>query len=372
MGELDARQLGSRVRDARKRKGLTQDDLAHQVRLDRTIINKIEAGLRKVAALELSDIAQALGVGMSSFFEEPAPAIVSHRSSQGLDTAESQIDGLLADIASEVEFVQGLTSLTASRPPGEWKPPQSKDDAEVMAALVRDALEVEREEPLTTVSRLVAGFGLFVFARDLGADTADAGTVLLRDGGVSLVNSANKIGRRRLSVAHELAHFLIADEYTVDWRVADDHTQTESRFDYFARALLLPPQVVPSMWNELHARSGTRTAAVIVASRFQVDMATLARRLVDLHALTPAGADEIRAVRTTQADMIELDLYPSAEGELSGTEQPRAYQQAVLGLVRDERISRERALELLWDTLLEEDLPQPHMRDENEIWQYVS
>lgn len=109
--------------------------------------------------------------------------------------------------------------------------------------------------PITDLARRVADLGLFVFARDLGVDTADAGTVLLRDGGASLVNSADKVGRRRLAAAHALAHYLVADEYTIDWRVADDGSQTESRFDQFARALFLPADGLRATWHEIEARS---------------------------------------------------------------------------------------------------------------------
>lgn len=54
---------GARVREARELAGLTQGELASRVNLDRTAVNKIEGGIRKVTALELSDIATALGCG---------------------------------------------------------------------------------------------------------------------------------------------------------------------------------------------------------------------------------------------------------------------------------------------------------------------
>ncbi|MGP9724934.1 helix-turn-helix domain-containing protein [Corynebacterium sp. AOP40-9SA-29] len=64
---LPAADLGLRLRDTRERRGFTQVDLAQWVRIDRTILNKIEAGSRKVTALELSAIADSLGVQMASF-----------------------------------------------------------------------------------------------------------------------------------------------------------------------------------------------------------------------------------------------------------------------------------------------------------------
>ncbi|MGO1406957.1 MAG: helix-turn-helix domain-containing protein [Brachybacterium sp.] len=370
MVDMDARQLGARVREARSRKDLSQGELAERVGLERTAINKIETGMRKVAALELSDIADALGLHMSSFFEDPAPALVSHRSSQGLDTVDSTIDAHLERLANDAELVKKLGALDLSQPQRNWPVLTSKADAEVMAKKARSAIGADSTSPLLDITRHLAKLGLLVFARDLGVDTADAGTLLLREGGLSLVNSANKVGRRRLAVAHELAHYLAADDYTVDWRVSDNTTLTEARFDYFARAFLLPPNGLRARWSQLHEGEDTRAAAVIIASEYRVDMSTLARRLLDLAIIDTSVAAEIRSVRTTATDIVEFDLLHI--DELAGTAQPRVYQRAVLKLLRDEKISRERALDLLWETFSESDLPQPRVRDAGEIWQYVS
>ena len=87
---------------------MSQQDLATAVGLERTMVNRIEGGQRKVTALELASIADALGTRMQSFFTEPAPALVSHRSAQGLDTTESAVDHLLAELLADVEFLHGL------------------------------------------------------------------------------------------------------------------------------------------------------------------------------------------------------------------------------------------------------------------------
>jgi transcriptional regulator with XRE-family HTH domain len=68
---MSAQILGERIRDARRRADMSQEDLGRAIGLERTIVNKIEGGIRKVTALELSDIAAAIGVRMSTFFEEP-------------------------------------------------------------------------------------------------------------------------------------------------------------------------------------------------------------------------------------------------------------------------------------------------------------
>lgn len=370
MEKSASERLGQRIREERKFRGQTQEEVARKVTIDRTVLNKIENGSRRVAALELVSIAEAIGVRMAAFFEEPVPAVVSHRSSQGLDVADSQIDARLADLANEVEFVQKLTNFIAPSPGSPWKQPETVDGAEEQAEQARSNLGLDASEPATGLTRLFEQIGLLVFTRPLGVDTADAGTVLLHEGGVSLVNSSNKVGRRRLSAAHELAHFLVADEYTIDWRVVDDGGHIESLFDRFARGFLLPRQGLTKRWTESRDQSDLRTAAVILASEYQVDMGTLARRLLDLGLADTSSAGDIRAVRTTKADLIEHDLHPG--NELDDTSQPRIYQQAVLGLVREERISNERGLDLLQGMLSLSDLPTPTNRSAYSIWEYVS
>jgi len=108
-------------------------------------------------------------------------------------------------------------------------------------------LGLEPHAPARNLSDLVASIGLLPFAVHLG-DGADAGIVLLRARGVTVINGALRVGRRRLILAHELGHHLIRDPYATDWRIDQtDTTQLEARLDRFARALLLPEADVRAM-----------------------------------------------------------------------------------------------------------------------------
>lgn len=371
MTEMTSADLGVRIREARERRGLNQADLGERLQLDRTMVNKIENGTRKVSALELSQIADALRVRMASFFATPVPAIVSHRSSHGLEVVDSQIDSSLEQLVADVELVQDLGALGRREvQAAQFDVPQTPADAEAMASRARAFLDLEADAPAKDLQRLFGDAGLLVFTVDLGTDTADAGTVLLRDAtGVSIVNSAQKVGRRRLAAVHEFGHFLVCDDYSIDWDVTAGGQQTEALLDRFARAFLLPDQGLRALWSRMMV-DGLRAAAVVTASTFQVDMATLARRLTELDMVSGAEAGQIRQFRTSSADMIEHDLHP--HDDMAGTTQPRVFQQAVLRLVRDELISGARALELLWGTVDEADLPAPHIVADADIWQFVS
>ena len=64
-------QLGGRVRELRKRQGLSQEALADKASLDRTYISSCERGKRNVSLLTLYRIAAALGVEPPALLSPP-------------------------------------------------------------------------------------------------------------------------------------------------------------------------------------------------------------------------------------------------------------------------------------------------------------
>ena len=346
---------------------MTQESLAHSIELGRSTISKIESGARKVSAIELSKIARALHTSMASFFRSPAPAIVSHRAEQG-EEADSVVDMRLERLADSITLIRRIGSLKGGALPSPWERPDTVDEAEDMGRRLRSHLGLDGAEPLTDIAGRAAEFlGCYIFSAELGEDTADAGSMLLDEAtAVAVVNASRKPGRRRLSAVHELGHALVQDEYTVDWRTATRDDGLESRLD------LLPAAELGRSFRESEAREGLRNACVRIGSRFRVDMTTLAIRLV--RDLSLAGADSfdtIRQFRTTRSDFIRLDLVNPRE-EFAGVTQPLLYQQAVLRLFEGERISAQRAVELLEGTVGFEDLPPRPKGRFDDIWDFIS
>jgi transcriptional regulator with XRE-family HTH domain len=69
---LDAKWLGFRIRQARERRGLSQEELASAVTKDQRAISEYENGRRKLAVTDLPVFAAVLGVPLMYFFEEEA------------------------------------------------------------------------------------------------------------------------------------------------------------------------------------------------------------------------------------------------------------------------------------------------------------
>ena len=353
---------------------MTQAQLATAVSLDRSALAKVENGLRRLSAIELARIADALDARIEWFVVDPPPSVVAHRNQQDPGTEDSSIDRLIEKVARHVEFVARHDDRWAlAEPAHRLARPESPQLMEDRARQARSMLGLGAGEPLVNAAVRLASVGLLTFSFDLGVNAADAASILLATGGTAVVNGHLKVGRRRLAQVHELGHYLFADDYAVDWRIAshDDDAAWESQLDRFARAVLLPPAGIGALWAEMRDRGDDlRTAAVKLGSVFGVDMATLARRLRELGHVGPSDASAIRAVRTTRADIVEFDLV--VNDDFAAPFLPRQYEEAVLRLYRTETVSAARATDLLFDAWAEEDLPELGPLPESAIWKFVS
>ncbi len=351
----NAADLGERIARVRHEAGLTQLECAARVGLNRSSLAKIELGQRRVSALELSDIANALKYRVEWFFREPPQPVVSHRADN--HGAVSAIDRRIEHVAMEVEFVAEHSKALSLQSPKPLSFPNGRDSIEQSAAATRHLLGLRPDEPADDLARRCGDLGLLVFSFDLGEAAADGASLSLTRGGVTVVDGRKPVGRRRLTLAHELGHFMFADEYSVNRHVADSAADArEAAIDRFARAVLLPEAATRTRWNELEASNpDIRSAAVVAASEYQVDMATLARRLIEIEAVDPTTAKLVRTASTGRFDFVEFDL--TNPDELAPPTLPRRYEVAVLDLFRREQVSRARALGLLFDAWRDDELP---------------
>ncbi len=364
----DTEEIGRRIATARQDAGLTQAECAARAGLHRSPLAKIETGGRGVGATELANLAEAIEVRIEWFFDDSPAAVVSRRKARGDNAPSSGIDRVVERAARETEFLQRIAVGLELPDTPELEFPPTHADAETAAVKLRCLLGYGADEPVINLARAAEQIGLLTFSLELGDTGADGASMLLAHGGVAVINGSRLVGRRRLTLAHELGHFVFADEYSTDWAIADAQAEgVEARIDRFARAVLLPEAALREQWR---AGDNTRTDAVLIASEYRVDMSTLAQRLGELHI---APADELRRVRQTrtrQADIVDHGLIIPIE--LEPPELPDLYTRAVLGAYRTEEISAARALALLFDTWTEEDLPDLPTLPEDAIWSFVS
>jgi transcriptional regulator with XRE-family HTH domain len=72
--EIERQRLGERLREARKYVGLTQEDVAAHLKIQRTALGDIESGQRRVEAIELTRMAKLYRQPVTYFTGEDAAA----------------------------------------------------------------------------------------------------------------------------------------------------------------------------------------------------------------------------------------------------------------------------------------------------------
>ena len=67
---MDIKQaVGKRIRELRNRLGISQEELADMVGLDRTYITSVECGKRNISIVNVEKLTKALNVSLSVFFD---------------------------------------------------------------------------------------------------------------------------------------------------------------------------------------------------------------------------------------------------------------------------------------------------------------
>ncbi|WP_439699066.1 helix-turn-helix domain-containing protein [Mucilaginibacter sp. AW1-7] len=61
--------VGSRIREVREQRGISQKDLSYTADLDRSYIASVENGQRNISIVNLEKIAIALKISLSDLFE---------------------------------------------------------------------------------------------------------------------------------------------------------------------------------------------------------------------------------------------------------------------------------------------------------------
>lgn len=349
-------EVGAQVAHARDRAGFTQQRLAERLGLHRSAVTRIELGQRQLDALELSRIAEVLGRSVEWFLTAPPVSIASHRDGLSEDSDVRRLEEQLESVSRDVELLLDIGALSL---PGVTLPVgvASHDEAEAGARMARELLGVPAG-PLTHLQLLVEQVGLLAFSLDLGPSIIDGGYVRVGECGVALINGTSDAGRRRFTLAHELGHHLLADEYTSDFGLGSTRSERESLINAFAIHLLLPRSSMVSRWEELSGDDDSRRRLIQIAAEFQVSWSAVISHAatVGLISRDELGLFEVR--RPTPADYFELGI--RFETELEPVSLPAAFSQAAIRAFRRGVISADRVVQLLRGTLVEDDLPRPH------------
>jgi transcriptional regulator with XRE-family HTH domain/Zn-dependent peptidase ImmA (M78 family) len=343
-------EVGERVRRARLAANLTQSELAERMQLDRTMIAKIEAGTRRIDAVELARLSRMLDVSMG-FILEPAPAVLSRRTvalTPDTDTEAGRESSRL-DIALE-EWLRNLRQIASygvlqARPLVRYAAPvESAPQAREAARWVRAELGYGTG-PIASLLELCERAGQFVLVTEIKGDGA---SVVDGDLAAAVVSLTGDPGRRRATAAHELGHLVLGDEYSSDLGVHASRAEREALIDAFAAELLVPVSAFAG--DEAVERDKLLEVAASYRASWsltlrQAELATRTALPRSLYHSSPTRAEFIDAVGwAPQPDLESLRVPPS-------------YAHAVMQAWRDSWIVRGRAVELMHGQIKDSDLP---------------
>lgn len=339
---------------ARRQQGLTQVELATAMRVDRTVVTKIEAGLRTVDSLELARLSKVLRRPIGWFVREPSPSVVSRRSGREdlIRSEDIQLEELAQDVEQLIEL--GVLSPVMSRPTLL----ESLEATEQTALDARRAAGLRDDEPAWDLVRVVERLGLYVFVLELDereGSRADGSYIALDHGGVALVGAAGGSGRRRFTIAHELGHHVLADQYAPEWVVGSGATERERVINAFAIHFLLPRPAIEQRWSRLGGGTGPRDAAIQLAVELGTSWSAICGQLHRLGCIVTSQFEQLSRLRPTNIDFLEREL--KIRDDVSAPLVPPGYAAAVIRALKKTKIGPDRALELLHGTLRGQDLP---------------
>jgi transcriptional regulator with XRE-family HTH domain len=350
IAHMDGKVLGERIAQARKGLDLTQEHLANLVGIDRSALGLIEKGRRKVSAVELVDLAAALDTPLAWFVRDPLPAVISRRSETGPShelTArlDRELELFSGDVASLL--ASGVIDAVDDRP--TWQVPRSYAESEGVARQVREYLGVGID-PLYGLAAVAERFGLYSCSLALGDGGADGALVEVTAGAAAAVIDGDaRLGRRRMSLAHELGHWLFGDAY--DAGAID----AERMINSFAAHLLVPRTGVSTLWQQYSA-SSVRDRAVRAAGTYRMSWSAV---ILHLRNLGLISEDEYRSLdgrNPVPGEFAKLQIILDTE-ELRAPSVSPGLTAAVLDTYTDRRMTTTRTLELLRGQLIEADLP---------------
>ena len=300
--------LGQRLQEARRARGLTQQEVADSLALARTTVTALEKGERRIRPDELINLARLYGRPVSGFVGERGPVAdfsVQFRTAvnrTGSPQAQQVLSQGIQEFQDLCEDYLHLESIKGVQPrqsyPAQYEtvgiPPE--DAAEDVAASERNRLGLGDGPVLNLREVLESDVGLRVFYTELPSDLAGIFAYTEELGGCIAVNSRHPEERRRWSMAHEYGHFLTSrfrPELTILGRF--ERIPASERFaDAFAAALLMPASGLRRRFYQIsRAAEGGVTAAEVcrMAHYYFVSVEAMMLRLEELR-LLPGGTWE--------------------------------------------------------------------------------
>jgi transcriptional regulator with XRE-family HTH domain len=352
-------ELGERLAHARARAGFSQDEVAVLLAVQRPVVSYWESGERRPNARQLSQLASVYRVELADLVTDREPP--ARADLQALMFRDA---GDLLDARGKYEIQRFLRFLDAygaflsalGEPAGMQRSPlsigagfSSREDVRRKAEEARSFLRLGAG-PIPDLAGVMDAVGIAVYRGPLGADLEStvSGAFVNHDavGFAVLVNSQTTPGRRRFTLAHELAHALFHGDgmhVSVSFR---GRREGEERFaNAFAAEFLVPVAALRSAVEAFGEAKVTDPGTVVHLQRlFGVSYAMMLVRLRAANLLTINDSERMREIQPVHLAQ-RLGYAPGAEEWEQDPERlglagfPRRFLRLLRRALRDERIT---------------------------------
>ncbi len=283
---MDAVQFGRRLRAARNRCGLNQQDVADRLDLPRTAITHMESGRRSVSTLELVKLAEIYGCSEAFFFTTEADvetedlSVVLQRTLPEIKQApevKTAVQRLL-HLYEEGAVLRRLLDQTI-----EHVVPDYGAHMSGVADAIRQGEKVADDErhrmglgkaPIRDIAKLISDQGIWTAAAPLPDGMSGLFVNHPAVGLAIVVNRGHSDGRKHFSYAHEYAHALFdRDKSVTTTRRENSSELSEKRANSFAAAFLMPPAEIREQLEQIDKGHPNRYKKVIfdVAGNAPID-----------------------------------------------------------------------------------------------------
>lgn len=248
---LTPQDIAARLKEARERASLTQEDVAKHLGLPRSAIALMETAKRKVSGLELARLAYLYGRSPAEFlareFEGDGVSVLL-RALPEIPEQEAAREAVRKGVALAREIANlerllgvdrastGLPQCPSASLRGRW---EAVEQGKRLAHQERQRMELGTA-PLGDLGDLLENQGITVLELELPQNFSGF-TIRLEGRIICGVNTTEVTERQRFSLAHEYCHALLDhDRPAVISRQEENDELREVRANAFAAAFLMP------------------------------------------------------------------------------------------------------------------------------------
>jgi Zn-dependent peptidase ImmA (M78 family)/DNA-binding XRE family transcriptional regulator len=358
LNSLDARELGKKLRLARERRGMKQEEAAKVIDVARTTIVAIEKGERRIRPDELVQLALEYGRDVSEFLQEMQEALVTEPQFRGPEQYENEEDAqieqwieTLKELSADYyELEQLLDAPMVKKYPPEYEVGRLKavELGESIALEERQRLGLG-DKPISVLRTLLEQeVGLRIYYLPIKPSKYSAIYVYSDQiGGCIAVNSQHPEERDRMSLAHDYGHFHTS-RYKPTLYIEGFYprrSENEKIADQFAVHFLLPSAGITRKFTDIRKAKGKVTPYDLVemAHYFGVSFEALCYRLEELRLIPSGMLEHLKGegfkVRDIQ-QRLGLEPLPSNRQRLPLRHQLLAVEALDQGLISESRFAQ--------------------------------